>query len=171
MHNVHKNKGEEIMYNNSKLEFDFNNVTAELEKKNIKELRESIGMSRQEFCTVFDVPYRTLQSWEHGTREMSALTKRLLAYFILNEKNKQNINNTEYDEDGIPKLEYIQVGEFLLPNLALDKVDGYIGVWGIRRKNFLKEHKPAVYSSMLLMDELNQHLIDTQKAADERRNC
>lgn len=81
---------------------------------------------------------------------------------------EKKINNTEYDEDGIPKLEYIQVGEFLLPNLALDKVDGYIGVWGIRRKNFLKEHKPAVYSSMLLMDELNQHLIDIQKAANER---
>ena len=30
------------MDNNSKLEFDFANVTAELEKKNIKELRESI---------------------------------------------------------------------------------------------------------------------------------
>lgn len=90
------------MYNNSKLEFDFNNVTAELEKKNIKELRESIGMSRQEFCTVFDVPYRTLQSWEHGTREMSALTKRLLAYFILNEKNKQNseVSNEDGKKDG-----------------------------------------------------------------------
>ena len=33
------------MDNNSKLEFDFANVTAELEKKNIKELRESMGMS------------------------------------------------------------------------------------------------------------------------------
>ena len=101
-HNVHENKGEETMDNNSKIEFDFNNVTAELEKKDIKELRESIGMSRQEFCTVFDVPYRTLQSWEHGTREMSALTKRLLAYFILNEKNKQNseISKEDGKKDG-----------------------------------------------------------------------
>lgn len=84
---------------------------------------------------------------------------------VLNKEGKKmekKINNTEYDEDGIPKLEYIQVGEFLLPNLALDKVDGYIGVWGIRERTF-KEHKPAVYSSMLLMDELNQHLIDIQK--------
>jgi DNA-binding helix-turn-helix protein len=102
MHNVHKNKGEETMVNNSKLEFDFNNVTAELEKKNIKELRESIGMSRQEFCTVFNVPYRTLQSWEHGTRDMSAFTKRLLVYFILTEKNKQNstVLNKEGEKDG-----------------------------------------------------------------------
>ena len=45
MYIVHKNKGEETMDNNSKLEFDFANVTAELEKKNIKELRESMGMS------------------------------------------------------------------------------------------------------------------------------
>ena len=75
---------------------------------------------------------------------------------------EKKINNTEYDEDGIPKLEYIQVGEFLLPNLALDKVDGYIGVWGIRF------FYPGSYPGRLLMDELNQHLIDIQKAADER---
>ena len=102
MHIVHKSKGEETMDNNSKLEFDFANVTAELEKKNIKELRESMGMSRQEFCTVFNVPYRTLQSWEHGTRDMSAFTKRLLVYFILTEKNKQNstVFNKEGKKDG-----------------------------------------------------------------------
>ena len=102
MYIVHKNKGEETMDNNSKLVFDFANVTAELEKKNIKELRESMGMSRQEFCTVFNVPYRTLQSWEHGTRDMSAFTKRLLVYFILTEKNKQNstVLNKEGKKDG-----------------------------------------------------------------------
>lgn len=84
------------------------------------------------------------------------------------EKKMTNVENSEYDEDGIPKLEYIQVGEFLLPNLALDKVDGYIGRWGMMRKRYIQEHKPAVYSSMLLMDELNQHLIDIQKNADDR---
>lgn len=84
------------------------------------------------------------------------------------DKKMTNVDNSEYDEDGIPKLEYIQVGEFLLPNLALDKVDGYIGRWGMMRKRYLQEHKPAVYSSMLLMDELNQHLIDIQKNADDR---
>lgn len=78
------------------------------------------------------------------------------------------MSNTEYDEDGIPKLEYIQVGDFLLPNLSLERVDGDIGRWGMMRKRFLKDHKPAVYSSMLLMDELNQHLIDIQKNAEER---
>ena len=48
-------------------------------------------------------------------------------------EEKKN-NSIEYDEDGIPKLEYIQVGEFLLPNLALEEVDGYIGRWGQMRE-------------------------------------
>ena len=77
-------------------------------------------------------------------------------------EKKKNNTELDLDEDGIPKLEYIQVGEFLLPNLSLEKVDGYIGRWGIMRKEYLQKHKPAVYSSMLLMDELNQHLIDIQ---------
>ena len=81
-------------------------------------------------------------------------------------EEKKN-NSIEYDEDGIPKLEYIQVGEFLLPNLALEEVDGYIGRWGMMRKRYLQERKPAVYSSMLLMDELNQHLIEIQKSAKD----
>ena len=71
-------------------------------------------------------------------------------------EKKKNNTELDLDEDGIPKLEYIQVGEFLLPNLSLEKVDGYIGRWGIMRKEYLQKHKPAVYSSMLLMDELNQ---------------
>jgi len=83
-------------------------------------------------------------------------------------EKKRNNTELDLDEDGIPKLEYIQVGEVLLPNLSLEKVDGYIGRWGIMRKEYLQKHKPAVYSSMLLMDELNQHLIDIQKIADER---
>ena len=83
-------------------------------------------------------------------------------------EKKKNNTELDLDEDGIPKLEYIQVGEFLLPNLSLEKVDGYTGRWGIMRKEYLQKHKPAVYSSMLLMDELNQHLIDIQKTADER---
>ena len=40
-------------------------------------------------------------------------------------EKKKNNTELDLDEDGIPKLEYIQVGEFLLPNLSLEKVDGY----------------------------------------------
>ena len=175
------------MMNEKKKYIDIDSVVGNLDEVTVKDLRKQAGMSRKDFCNSFEIPYRTLQSWELGEREMSDFSKRLLAYVIITselvenykrdlekqvegERDGEKKNNTELDldEDGIPKLEYIQVGKFLLPNLSLEKVDGYIGRWGIMRKEDLQKHKPAVYSSMLLMDELNQHLIDIQKTADER---
>lgn len=35
----------------------------------IKLLRERHGLSRQQFCDVFCIPYRTLQAWELGQRK------------------------------------------------------------------------------------------------------
>ena len=63
---------------------------------------------------------------------------------------------------------YTQVGEVLLPDLVMDpQPEGEIGVWGWRRKQYLKEHKTGVYNSMLLNNTLTQHLIDTNEAALE----
>ena len=63
---------------------------------------------------------------------------------------------------------YTQVGEVLLPDLVMDpQPEGEIGVWGWRRKRYLKEHKTGVYNSMLLNNTLTQHLIDTNEAALE----
>ena len=39
-------------------------------KDKIKELRESTGMNRKEFCEYFGIPYRTVTEWERGTRKM-----------------------------------------------------------------------------------------------------
>lgn len=36
----------------------------------IKELRESTGMNRKEFCKYFEIPYRIVTEWERGTRKM-----------------------------------------------------------------------------------------------------
>ena len=40
-------------------------------KDRIKELRESTGMNRKEFCEYFGIPYRTVTEWERGTRKMN----------------------------------------------------------------------------------------------------
>lgn len=50
------------------------------EKMEIKELRESTGMNRKEFCEYFEIPYRTVTEWERGTRKMPDYVLRLLAY-------------------------------------------------------------------------------------------
>ena len=48
----------------------------------IKELRESTGMNRKEFCEYFGISYRTVTEWERGTRKMPDYVLRLLAYRI-----------------------------------------------------------------------------------------
>jgi hypothetical protein len=61
---------------------------------------------------------------------------------------------------------YTQIGEYLLPNLVMDpQPEGEIGVWGWRRKRYLKEHRKGTYNTMLLNGTLTQHLIDTNTEA------
>ena len=61
---------------------------------------------------------------------------------------------------------YTQIGEYLLPNLVMDpQPEGEIGIWGWRRKRYLKEHRKGTYNAMLLQGTLTQHLIDTNTEA------
>ena len=61
---------------------------------------------------------------------------------------------------------HTQVGDVLIPDLVMDpQPEGEIGVWGWRRKRYLKEHWKGVYNAMLLNGTLTQHLIDTNEAA------
>ncbi len=50
--------------------------------KKIKELRESTGMNRREFCDYFDIPYRTVTEWERDNRHAPTYVLRLLEYYI-----------------------------------------------------------------------------------------
>lgn len=82
---------------------DIDGVVGDLDEVTIKDLRNETGLSRQEFCDNFDIPYRTLQSWELGDREMPAFAKRLMAYVIGMEKMKQeSVNKAKQrgEEDG-----------------------------------------------------------------------
>ena len=46
----------------------------------INELREKTGMNRREFCDYFGIPYRTVQDWEAGKRELPEYVLRLILY-------------------------------------------------------------------------------------------
>lgn len=48
--------------------------------KEVKELREEMGMNRREFCDYFGIPYRTVQDWEAEKRELPDYVFRLLKY-------------------------------------------------------------------------------------------
>ena len=66
------------------------------------------------------------------------------------------------------ELTYTKTGNYLIPNLVMDsQPEGEIGVWGWRRKRFLKEHRRGTYNGMLLKGTLTQHLIETNEAAQD----
>ena len=71
--------------------------------------------------------------------------------------------NSYFEENGGT---YTQVGEHLLPDLVMDpQPEGEIGIWGWRRKRYLKKHRKGTYNAMLVNNTLTQHLIDTNAAA------
>ena len=48
--------------------------------KEVKELREKMGMNRREFSDYYGIPYRTVQDWEAEKRELPEYLLRLLKY-------------------------------------------------------------------------------------------
>lgn len=66
---------------------------------------------------------------------------------------------------------YTQIGDVLIPDLVMDpQPEGEIGVWGWRRKQYLKEHRKGTYNAMLLNGTLTQHLIDINTEALDLMN-
>ena len=65
----------------------------------IKELRESTGMNRKEFCEYFKIPYRTMSEWERDGRHAPDYLIRLLDYYIRVEMLKQNESANDPDTD------------------------------------------------------------------------
>jgi len=66
--------------------------------KKIKELRESTGMNRREFCEYFDIPYRTVTEWERDNRHAPSYVLRLLEYYIRMEKLTKDKEEERADE-------------------------------------------------------------------------
>ena len=64
---------------------------------------------------------------------------------------------------------YEKVGEYLLPNLAIEETEQrHIGKYGRLRKRYLKEHRRALYTNLLLTGKLDQHLTEIDEACEDR---
>ena len=48
--------------------------------KEVKELREKMGMNRREFSDYYGIPYRTVQDWEAEKRELPEYLLRSMKY-------------------------------------------------------------------------------------------
>ena len=69
-----------------------------------------------------------------------------------------------YDESN--GLSYTLHGDYYLPDLAANEEEPIYGKYGMLRKRFLKEHRPARYQYLLMTGELTAHL--NQVAQDAR---
>ena len=61
---------------------------------------------------------------------------------------------------------YQQNGDYLLPNFEVPEYP-QVGVWGERRRKYLREHQKALYAAMMLSDTLNAHLEEVDHTATE----
>ena len=69
------------------------------------------------------------------------------------------------------ELKYTKIGDYELPNLTLnDNKKGTINKYGMLRLDYLKAHKKALYTTLLMKDELTNHLISVSKDAKNLLN-
>ena len=63
-------------------------------------------------------------------------------------------------------LTYHWEGDYLIPDLVAPE-SPQIGIWGERRRRFLRTHQRPVYDAMLMKGSLNAHLEEVDQAADK----
>lgn len=66
------------------------------------------------------------------------------------------------------EITYSQCGDYLIPNLVLPEEEQSIGKYGLIRKRYLKDHRPMLYSNLLLSGKLYQHLSEIDQACENR---
>ena len=65
---------------------------------------------------------------------------------------------------------YIRHGDYLIPCLTLPEEEEprFVGVWGQRHLQYLKEYRRTVYLDLLMNGGLNSYLADIEEQAQER---
>ena len=69
------------------------------------------------------------------------------------------------------EITYTKHGDYLLPDLTLKETKkGNINKYGKMRLAYLKDYKKALYTSLLMKDELTNHFISVSKNAEDLLN-
>lgn len=64
------------------------------------------------------------------------------------------------------EITYTLVGDYYRPNLAAPE-SPKVGRWGMLRFNYLRKHREALYTIMLMENTLNPHLEEIDRQAQE----
>ena len=65
-------------------------------------------------------------------------------------------------------IDYVLVGDYYLPEIVVPQESRPIGKWGSLHRAYLKEHRPAVYTSLCLTGRLHTYLADLNEQAEGR---
>lgn len=69
------------------------------------------------------------------------------------------------------ELNYTKVGDYLLPNLTMEKQNSEkINKYGYLRLHYLKENNKALYTTLLMTNGLTNHLVSVSIEAENRLN-
>ncbi len=69
------------------------------------------------------------------------------------------------------KLNYIKVGDYLLPKLTIEKQNNEeINKYGYLRLHYLKVNDTALYTTLLMKNKLTNHLVSVSIEAENRLN-
>ena len=81
-------------------------------------------------------------------------------------KVEQKMKKTIFEEMGGT---YVRCGDYFIPNLTLPEEESrFVGVWGQRHLQYLKEYRRMVYLDLLMSGRLNSYLADIEEQAQER---
>ena len=82
-------------------------------------------------------------------------------------KVEQKMKKTIFEEMGGT---YVRCGDYLIPNLTLPEEEEprFVGVWGQRHLQYLKEYRRNVYLDLMMSGRLNSYLADIEEQAQER---
>lgn len=73
----------------------------------------------------------------------------------------------KYITDKITGISYTLVGDVYIPNLVSTDTNYEIGYWGRKHKEYIKQYKPAFYTTLLTQCKLNSYLHDLDVRATE----
>ena len=69
------------------------------------------------------------------------------------------------------KLNYVKVGDYLLPNLTIEKQNNEkINKYGYLRLHYLKKNNKPFYTTLLMKNELTNHLVSVSIEVENRLN-
>ena len=67
------------------------------------------------------------------------------------------------------ELTYSRCGDYYIPDLKLsEQAETPIGKYGRMRKRYLEKHRPVLYNNLILQERIYPHLLEIDKAANER---